>query len=329
MKGVILKTDGDFRDVNFERKILESAGYELIERYCQTSYDVIKACNELRPVGLMVLKVPINLEVMKKAESIKVISRYGIGLDMIDLKGADEERIPVAYVPDYCVDEVSNHAISLILSSERRLLIFDRNIRNGDWGMKNIYPIHRFNEKTIGLLGFGRLAQAVATKLKGFGVRILAYDPFLDEDFMKSRGVKKVQTIEDLLNVSDILSIHVPLTEETKGIINTDKLRKMKKGAVIVNTSRGGIVDQKALLELIKEGRISSAGLDVFEEEPINMSDPILQEERIVLTPHVSYYSDEALKQVQVDTAQAVVDVLSGKIPRNLANPHIWENRRK
>ncbi|MDA8144136.1 MAG: C-terminal binding protein [Thermoplasmatales archaeon] len=329
MKNVILKTDGDFRDVSQERKILESAGYELVERNCQTSEDVIGACNELKPSGLIVLKVPISAEVMKKAPTVKVISRYGIGLDMIDLKGAEEEKIPVAYVPDYCVDEVSNHAISLMLSSERRLLIFDRNVRKGDWGMENISPVHRFSEKTVGLLGFGRLAQAVAGKLKGFGTMIAAYDPFLDENFMRARGVQKVQSVDDLLRISDILSIHVPLTKETKGIITKEELRRMKKGAVIVNTSRGGIVDQKALLGSIKEGHLSGAGLDVFEDEPIEMSDPILQEERIVLTPHVSYYSEEALKQVQADTAQAVVDILAGKKPRNLANHSIWENRRK
>lgn len=329
MKNVILKTDGDFRDVSEERKILESAGYDLVERNCQTSEDVIAACRELNPMGLIVLKVPINEEVMKNAGTVKVISRYGIGLDMIDMKAAESEKIPVAYVPDYCVDEVSNHAISLMFTAERRISIFDRNVRKGDWGMGNIPPVHRFKEKTIGLLGFGRLAQAVAGKLKGFGVRIVSYDPIVKENVMKENGVERAPSLDDLLKVSDVISIHVPLTKETRGIIGAEELRKMKKGSVLVNTSRGGIVDQKALLGSIREGHISGAGLDVFEDEPMDMSDPILKEERMVLTPHVSYYSEEALKQVQVDTAQAVVDILGGKMPRNLANPSIWESRRK
>lgn len=329
MKNVVLKTDGDFRNVSEERKILESAGYELVERNCLTPEEVIAACMDLNPQGLVVLKVPITAEVMKGAPTVKVISRYGIGLDMIDMKGAEAEKIPVAYVPDYCVDEVSNHAISLLFSAERRILMFDRNVRKGDWGMGNIPPVHRFNEKTIGLLGFGRLAQAVADKLKGFGVRIVSYDPLVKEEVMKSRGVEKASTLDDLLNVSDAVSVHVPLTKDTKGIIGTEELKKMKGGSVLVNTSRGGIVDQKALLESIRAGHLSGAGLDVFEDEPMEIDDPILKEERIVLTPHVSYYSEEALRQVQVDTAQAVVDILEGRKPRNLANPAIWESRRK
>lgn len=329
MKNVILKTDGDFRDVSDERKILKSAGYDLVERNCQTPEDVIAACRELNPLGLIVLKAPINEEVIKNATTVKVISRYGIGLDMIDMKAAELEKIPVAYVPDYCVDEVSNHAISLMFTIERRILIFDRNVRKGDWGMSNILPIHRFKGKTIGLLGFGRLAQAVAKKLKGFDVKIVSYDPLVKEGIMKENGVEKAQSFDDFLRVSDVISIHVPLTSDTRGIIGAEELKKMKEGSILVNTSRGGIVDQVALLESIKADHISGAGLDVFENEPIALSDPILKEERIVLTPHVSYYSEEALKQVQVDTAQAVVDILNGKLPRNLANPSIWEGRRK
>lgn len=329
MEKTVLKTDGDFRDVEMERKILQDAGYNLVERNCLTSGDVIEACRELQPEALIVLKVPINRETMASATSVKAISRYGIGLDMIDMQSASELGIPVAYVPDYCVDEVSNHAISLMFSAERRLLIFDSKVRKGDWSMEGIVPVHRFNEKTIGLLGFGRLSRAVANKMKAFGARIMSFDPLVKEEDMKALGVQKADTIDDLFINSDIISVHVPLTKQTNGLIGKEALAKMKKGSVVVNTSRGGIVDQKALLESIRAGHTASAGLDVFEDEPIDPSDPILEEHRIILTPHVSYYSEEALRQVQSDTAQAIVDILGGSRPRNLANSDIWEKRRK
>ncbi|AKA48605.1 hypothetical protein IX51_05270 [uncultured archaeon] len=328
MAKIVLKTDGDFRDVGMERKLLQDAGYELVERNCLTSMDVLEACRELNPDALIVLKAPINQEVMASATSVKAISRYGIGLDMIDMSAASEMGIPVAYVPDYCVDEVSNHAISLMFSAERRLLIFDRKVRKGDWSMDGIAPVHRFSEKTLGLLGFGRLSRAVAQKMKAFDVRLTSFDPLVKGEEMAALDVEKAETIDELLANSDIISIHVPLTRQTHGLIGKEALEKMKKGSVVINTSRGGIVDQKALLESIKTGHIASAGLDVFEEEPINPSDPILKESRIVLSPHVSYYSEEALSQVQSDTAQGIVDILRGKRPRNLANPEVWGKRR-
>ncbi len=329
MAKIVLKTDGDFRDVGAERKILRDAGYELVERNCLTSDDVLEACRELNPEALIVLKAPLNKEVMVSAGSVKAISRYGIGLDMIDMPAATELGIPVAYVPDYCVDEVSNHAISLMFSAERRILMFDRKVRKGDWSMEGIVPVHRFSQKTIGLLGFGRLSRAVAHKMKAFGVKLISFDPLVGGDDMAALGVEKADSLDELFVNSDIISVHVPLTKQTQGIIGKDALEKMKKGSVVVNTSRGGIVDQKALLHAVKSGHIASAGLDVFEDEPIDPSDPILEEPRIVLTPHVSYYSEEALSQVQSDTAQGIVDILGGKKPRNLANFEAWEKRRQ
>ena len=189
MAKIVLKTDGDFRDVGMERKLLQDAGYELVERNCLTSMDVLEACRELNPDALIVLKAPINQEVMASATSVKAISRYGIGLDMIDMSAASEMGIPVAYVPDYCVDEVSNHAISLMFSAERRLLIFDRKVRKGDWSMDGIAPVHRFSEKTLGLLGFGRLSRAVAQKMKAFDVRLTSFDPLVKGEEMAALDV--------------------------------------------------------------------------------------------------------------------------------------------
>ncbi len=313
----IVITDCDHPSVDIEKKILGKINSEPILEFCRTEDDVIERAFDAD--AIINQYAPFTRKVIKSLRKCKVISRYGVGVDSIDLKAATEYNIIVANVPDYCVDEVSTHAFSLILSCARAITMLDREVRGEKWNFTLAKPLYRTQGKIIGLFGLGRIARMLARKATSFGFKIIAYDPFvLDTD-----SCVELVALEHLLYESDFLSIHAPLTDKTKHIIGEKELMMMKNSAYLINTSRGSLVDEKALYVALKEKRIAGAALDVMENEPPDWDNPLLSLENIIITPHISFYSEESYAELKTKTAEAVLSVLTGNKPRSIVNPMV------
>ncbi len=248
-----------------------------------------------------------------------------VGVDSIDIPAATARHIFVANVPDYCVDEVSNHAIALMLDLSRRVTWLDRTVRRGEWSYHPERPSSRLWGKNLGIIGLGRIGRAVARKMQPFGVRLLTYDPYISPQDAEPLGVVILASLTELLRQSDYVSIHVPLTNETRHMISYHELQMMKPTAFIVNTSRGPVIDEEALVWALREGRIAGAGLDVREQEPMKRDDPLTMMENVILTPHVAFYSLESIEEMKLEAARAIVQVLQGGRPRSLANPEVLQ----
>lgn len=324
----VLKTDGDFSS-ELERHILEAAHINLIEGNAKTSRDVIELGLKCQPEALMVLQAPISGEVFECLPTVRIVSRYGIGVDMIDLAAANKYNVAVAYVPDYCVDEVASHTIALMLNVWRRVGLFHARLQSGVWAIDPARPVYRLSGRTIGMIGFGRLAQEVCRKLSTWNVNLVAFDPHAEDAVFRRHQIRRAASLEALLTESDIVSLHAPLTTETKHMIDGQALRLMKPEAILVNTARGALIDENALVHALQSQEISGVGLDVVEREPLSPTSALWLMDNVIVTPHVAYYSEESLKIVRQQTAQAVVDGLGGVRPVHLANPESWNGRRR
>ncbi|MFK2827014.1 C-terminal binding protein [Bacillus sp. B190/17] len=262
-------------------------------------------------------------EIINQLQSCKVISVTGIGYNHVDLEAAAQRGIVVSNVPDYCLEEVSNHTIALILGVTRRLSSYNQKVRAGKWDPMDTLPIRRLSENTIGLLGFGRIARMVTEKLKPFGVRVVAHDQYVPAEVFDTYGVIPV-SLDELLQQSDILSLHVPLTPETKHLLHYERLKMLPKGAFVINTCRGGVINENDLKTLIEEGHIAGAGLDVLEEEPPSPDYPLLMMEEVFITPHASYMSEESLTQLRERACQAIIDGVQGNpLPYAVNQPKV------
>lgn len=260
---------------------------------------------------------PCDANLIEQLASCKVIAVSGVGFNHVDVKAANEKGIPVATVPDYCVDEVSDHTLMLFLAVTRRLRYFNENVRNGKWDPLATPPIHRLSRQTVGLLGFGRIARKVAQKLKPFGVRLIAHDLYVADEVFEEYGVEPV-SLDGLFKQSNVLSLHIPLTEQTKRIVNYERLLSMPKGAFIINTCRGGTIDEDGLIKSIKEEHISGAALDVLETEPPELGYELLHMDEVLITPHSAYISEESVVELKEKTCQAIIDGVNGKQPANV-----------
>jgi len=229
--------------------------------------------------------------------------------------------IVVTKVPDYCMDEVSDHAMALLLGLARKIALANAQVHAGRWEMPAVVPIHRLRGSVLGLAGFGRIPQLVAPKAKAFGMRVVAFDPYVSADVFARAGVERVD-FADLLSVSDYISIHTPLVRETHGLFDAEAFRRMKPTAYIINTARGAIVDERALAEALDAGRLAGAALDVMPKEP-PVSSPLFGRANVIITPHTSFYSEESRVELQTKAAQEVVAVLTGQPPRNPVNPDV------
>lgn len=245
-------------------------------------------------------------DLINQLEQCKVICTFGMGFNHIDIEAATKQNIYVCNVPDYCVDEVSDHTLALSLTLLRRLFSYNKKVKSGIWDPRDTEPIYRLRNSVIGLLGFGKIARDVALKFKPFGVKILAHDNFVEESVFQEYDVTPVD-FDTLLKQSHLLSLHVPLTKETRNMLHYENMSKLPKGAVIVNTCRGGIINEDALLRLIKEKHLSGAGLDVLEQEPPKKHNQLAALEEVIITPHAAYLSVEAEEEMQTRTAQNVV----------------------
>lgn len=258
-------------------------------------------------------------DVLDAMPRVRVIGRAGTGLDTIDLEAATARNVWVTYVPDYGVDEVSTHAISLLLAQARNIVSLVNATRQGQWRTNGGRVIHRLKGQTLGVIGFGRIGQAAAEKGKGLGLDVIVYDPFLNEEAVKRLGARAVD-LDTLARESDFITLHTPLLDSTHKIINAEFLAKMKPTAYLVNTARGPLVDETALLEAVRSGKIAGAALDVLDEEPVKPDNPLLQEERILVTPHSAWYSEEAKRDMRQRCVEDVVRVLRGERPQRPAN---------
>jgi D-3-phosphoglycerate dehydrogenase len=269
--------------------------------------------------ALMVTLQPVPAELIATMERCRIISRVGTGLDAIDIDAATKHGIWVTYVPDYAVDEVSTHAIASLLAHARGFPRLLESTRRGEWGNKVVAPIRRLQGQTLGLLGFGRIGRAVGSKARGLGLEVVVHDPYLDSLPPESSDAQLVDW-ETLLRTSDYISLHVPLTEGTRHIINSKSLSLMKPTAFLINTARGALIDEDALLEAVRSGQIAGAALDVLSAEPPPVDHPLLHEERVWITPHSAWYSEESMEDMRTRGAEEVVRVLQGQKPRSPVN---------
>jgi D-3-phosphoglycerate dehydrogenase len=253
---------------------------------------------------------------------LQVVGRYGIGVDNIAVDEATRLGIPVTNVPGYCAHEVAEHVLALILAHERGLCRYDRGVREGDWTLTQGLPMRRVAGRTLGIVGFGRIGQTLARKAGALELRLLVHDPTAPAAELAARGADAV-SLDDLAAQSDYVSIHVPLTARTRSLIGPDFLRRMKPEGFLVNAARGGIVDQEALLEALHDGWIAGAGVDVFEPEQLARDHPLLAERALIATPHVAFYSEESLLELEVKAAENVAAVLDGRRPEHVVNPEV------
>ncbi len=317
--------DNPFPSLDPIRNVLTKIAADFRPAKQETPEAYLEVAAEADAVMVCYAKVPG--EMIRKFKRCRIISRTGIGVDNVDIDTATQCGIVVTRQPDYCIDEVSDHAMALLLTLVRKVAFSNARVQGGEWKMASAVPIHRLRGSVLGLVGFGRIPQLVAPKAKGFGMRVVSFDPYVPAEAMKKAGVDKVEFAE-LLKISDYISIHSPLTPETSHLFNADAFRQMKPGAYLVNSARGPIVDEAALAQALDNKQIAGAALDVLEKEPPPANSPLLHRENVLLTPHTGWYSQEAQVDLLVKAAEEVVLVLTGKTPRNPVNLVALEAKR-
>jgi D-3-phosphoglycerate dehydrogenase / 2-oxoglutarate reductase len=312
----------DYVSVEPDRSIIEAAEGEFVDADRFPLEEAWAMCADADAV--MVRRLPVTREMISRLRQCQVLVRYGIGVDIIDLQAATEQGIIVSHVPTYCQDEVSTQAIGLMLACVRRLVSTIDQVREGGWDVHASDPVYRLAGKTVGLIGFGTLGQAVARKLQGWDLHLCATDPYVDADVAQRLNVNLVP-LETLLRSSDIVSLHAPLLPETTHLMDDAAFESMKPNAVLVNTARGAIVDEAALLRALERRQLNCAGLDVFETEPLSAGSPLRNHPRIVATDHMAWYSEESRLDLQKSAAQEVARVCGRKLPEAIANPEVLE----
>ena len=316
----VVLIDQGYGTSRYEQEIITAAGGEFIDADKLPLTEKLRLCEEAE--GIVLRRLTVTAELIKRFHKCKIIVRCGVGTDNVDVKAATEAGIIVGHVPAYCVDEVSTHAIALLLGCVRKIVSTHRQMEQGAWDVHRTDPIYRLAGKTLGLVGFGNIGQAVARKLAGWELKLLATDPFVDPARAKALSVSLVD-LDRLCREADYASLHVPLLPETQHLIGERTLRLMRRGAIVINTARGQVADGEALLAAVESGQLGGAGLDVFEEEPLPPDSPLRRHPRIIVTDHTAWYSEESQVQLQTTAAQEIVRVCTGGLPDSLANPEV------
>ncbi|MFQ5857214.1 MAG: C-terminal binding protein [Anaerolineae bacterium] len=319
---LVAVTDSVFPDLEPARQVLADIGAELQLANEPTPEAILDIARQAG--GLLVTYVQVTRDIIEQLDRCRVIARFGIGVDNIDIQAATRAGIVVTYVPDYCIDEVSDHALALLLTLARKITYADRRVQAGQWEMRAVVPLHRLRGRTLGLVGFGKIPRALAPKAQALGLTVVTYDPYVSDEVTVPLGVGRVD-FDELLRSADYISIHAPLTAETHHMFNADAFRQMKPGALLINTARGPLVDERALADALDEGQLAGAGLDVVPQEPPPADSPLLGRDNVILTPHIGFYSEESLVELQTKAAQEVARVLSGESPRYPVNPEVLE----
>jgi D-3-phosphoglycerate dehydrogenase len=317
MKPNVVIAYSGFGDLDVETEILRAIDAQIVHTGELTSPAALAAVAQADAV--MVTLEKVTAEIIANMPRCRVISRAGTGLDSIDIAAATDHGIWVAYVPDYSIDEVSTHAIALLLAQARGIPTLVESTRNGQWNSQITGPVYRLKGKTLGVVGFGRIGQSTAEKGKGLGLNVIVHDPYLDQATATKLGVEAV-SLEELTRRSDFISLHAPFIEATHHLVNAEFLAQMKPTAYLINAARGPLIDEEALLQAVRSGQIAGAGLDVLTVEPPSPDNPLLHEPRILVTPHSAWYSEEAKIDLRTRCAEEVVRVLSGQTPRFPAN---------
>ena len=319
----VVIADYDYGDVDIERAIIEDAGLRLVAAQCKTEDDVIEAARDAD--AIIAQYATVGARAIDAFTRCQVIARYGTGVDIVDVEAATRRGILVTNVPnDWCQNEVADHAMALLLAAARKICTYDRATRAGVWRWQSGDPIHRMQGRTLGLLSFGAIAQAIAARATAFGMRVVANDPYMAPDDVAEHGASPV-SFDELIEHADYLVIQAPLTRETYHRIGETELRRMKPTLILVNTARGPIVSDDALYLALKQGWIAGAGLDDIEEEPAKQRDwkpvnPLFGLDNVVITPHAAYYSEEAIRTVRDFAAHEVARVLTGQPPLSPVN---------
>jgi D-3-phosphoglycerate dehydrogenase len=296
---------------------IEAAGGVTRFVACRTDAERLEAVAGARL--LVAAHIKITEDLYRAGPQLAGIIRTGIGLDTVDIPAATRHGVCIAHVPDFCYDEVADSAWALLLAVARKLPEAGRRVRSGEWVPSNLLPVYSLRGRTLGLVAFGHIARKVAERGRAFGLRLVAFDPYVDEAAMAREGVEKA-TFEDLLGRSDIVSLHTPLTPETRGLMNAAAFARMKPGAILINTSRGPVVDEAALIDALRTGRLAGAGLDVLAVEPPAPDNPLFAMENVVVTPHSSSTTVEALEDLTRKVNMQIVQMLRGEWPTYLAN---------
>ena len=320
----ILITDNDFGSTEIEQRVADAHQVELSFAQCRTEDDVLRSAEGAE--GLVVQYAPITRRVIEGLPGLKAIGRYGVGVDTVDVEAATDHGVAVSNVPDYGVEDVSDHAIALAVALGRGLPDLDRGVREGRSALGSVGPLHRFSSQTFGVVGLGLIGTATAAKAQALGFTAVGYDPLRTPGTVTEEGIA-VLSFEELLASSDVVSLHVPLNSHTRHLINAETLGRFKPGATLVNTCRGGVVDTGALVAALRAGQLGAAGLDVFEEEPLPLTSPLLGLDRVLLTPHAAWYTEESSVELKRRTVENVVDVCQGRTPRNILNPEVLAAR--
>ncbi len=313
-----------YHDYSIEKQIVESSGATLKFAHCRSEEDIIRTCCDAH--AILLRQTPLGERAFRQLQSLKVVARYGVGYDNVDIRAATSYGVVVTNVPDYCVSEVADHTIALLLSAIRKIVQRDRHVRSGHWGTGSDLPVHRTSGKIVGLVGYGKTAREVRRRLSGFPFRFVACDPWAPEASFESDGTLRVG-FSTLVMVSHYISIHVPLTKETFHMFDPHVFRKMRRNALIVNTSRGQIIDTESLRWALEKRLIAGAALDVYETEPLSEQNALREMDTVILSDHAAWYSEESQKELQMRTALDAIRVLSGEAPHHIVNPEVMKNR--
>jgi D-3-phosphoglycerate dehydrogenase len=310
-------SDSVFPNLDPARNVLSKIGAELRLAADQTPEAILQVA--LNADATFVTYAKITGDMIRQMTRCRIIARFGIGVDNVDLAAATTANIVVTRVPDYCIDEVSDHTLALLLALVRKIPFSNSQVHAGIWKMSAVAPIHRLRGRVLGLMGFGRIPRVLVPKAQALGLQVMTYDPYVSEQAVNEAGVENVDFAK-LVRESDYISIHTPLMPETNHLFNAEVFAQMKSTAYLINTARGPIVDEAALADALDEGQLAGAALDVLSQEPPSGS-PLFGRDNVILTPHTSFYSVESLVELQVKAAEEVVRVLTGQVPRYPVNP--------
>lgn len=314
----VVVTDHAFPSLDAERTVLASASAELHDAQCRSEDQLVEAVRDAD--AILVQFAPITAAVIASMQRCRSIVRYGIGVDNVDIAAATRAGIPVSNVPDYALDEVADHAVTLLLALARKLPQVMQDVRAGRWELSPRRPLYSLRGRTLGLGGFGGIGRRVAARAQSFGLRVQAYDPYLPDESFRAAGVERVDW-DGLLRTSDAISIHLPLTDGTRALFDDAAFAAMREGALLVNTARGGVVDTDALVRALDAGRLAGAGLDVLAEEPPAADAAIVHHPNAIVTSHCAWYTEDALVRLQRHAAEEVARALRGDPPKYVLNP--------
>lgn len=316
----VVLTDNIFPDLDLEKKMLSEAGAELVE-----VKDPAHLAESVKDADAVInTYAKLDAPLIESMQASKLIIRNGIGVDTIDVEAASKKGIMVANIPFYCLDEVATHAAALLLNCNRKITFLNNMVKKGQWNVKLAIPVYSLEDKVLGLMGFGRIAQLLAKKMQAFGMKVIACDPYIPESLAEEKEARLVD-FETLLKEADYISVHCPLLSQTKGLFNYEAFKKMKKTAYIINTARGAVINEKELAKALEEGEIAGAGLDVLETDGVEADNPLLAMDNVIITPHAGWYSEESIIRRRIQTVESVIKVLQGGQPDSLINKDAFE----